>query len=608
MEIGSTKNWRSGYRRLLKYPVSYWRGWSFILIVTLLTTAFSLLQPLPMKILVDHVFDRKPVSEGIKTVLDWIPWTESAAGLLFWVAAAGLLIFAVNSTLDLILTFSWIRVGQKMVYDLTCDIFAHVQRRSLIFHTRNSVGDLMSRITGDSWCIHTITDTLLFAPGHALVTIIAMVFVMTQINLELTLMALAVAPLMTAASLFFGKKIRKVARQKRDSESRIQSHVQQTLSGIVVVKAFAQEEREHDRFREFARAAIGAHKRSTLTGSFYNLLSGGFNSLGNGLILYFGAHYVISGKLTIGSLLVFISYLGTLQGQLKSFTGIYSALQNAGASVDRVMEVLAAEQEVKNNPDARPLTNVQGHVRFENITFGYEENQPILRDVSFEALPGQTVAIVGHTGAGKSTLVSLVPRFFDAWTGTVKIDNRDVREIELKSLRSQIGIVLQEPFLFPLSIAENIAYGRPNANRAEIEAAAVDANAHEFIEQLPEGYNTIIGERGATLSGGERQRLSIARALLKNAPVLILDEPTSALDARTESLLLEALERLMNNRTTFIIAHRLSTIRKADQILVLDKGKIVESGNYDELLAKKGVFESLHKLQFVKQQNVNEEA
>jgi ATP-binding cassette subfamily B protein/subfamily B ATP-binding cassette protein MsbA len=561
-----------------------------------------------MKILVDHVFDRKPVSEGIKTVLDWIPWTESAAGLLFWVAAAGLLIFAVNSTLDLILTFSWIRVGQKMVYDLTCDIFAHVQRRSLIFHTRNSVGDLMSRITGDSWCIHTITDTLLFAPGHALVTIIAMVFVMTQINLELTLMALAVAPLMTAASLFFGKKIRKVARQKRDSESRIQSHVQQTLSGIVVVKAFAQEEREHDRFREFARAAIGAHKRSTLTGSFYNLLSGGFNSLGNGLILYFGAHYVISGKLTIGSLLVFISYLGTLQGQLKSFTGIYSALQNAGASVDRVMEVLAAEQEVKNNPDARPLTNVQGHVRFENITFGYEENQPILRDVSFEALPGQTVAIVGHTGAGKSTLVSLVPRFFDAWTGTVKIDNRDVREIELKSLRSQIGIVLQEPFLFPLSIAENIAYGRPNANRAEIEAAAVDANAHEFIEQLPEGYNTIIGERGATLSGGERQRLSIARALLKNAPVLILDEPTSALDARTESLLLEALERLMNNRTTFIIAHRLSTIRKADQILVLDKGKIVESGNYDELLAKKGVFESLHKLQFVKQQNVNEEA
>jgi ATP-binding cassette subfamily B protein/subfamily B ATP-binding cassette protein MsbA len=493
-----------------------------------------------------------------------------------------------------------------MVYDMKRDIFASVQRRSLAFHTRSSVGDLMSRIIGDSWCIHTITDSLLFTPGRALVTIIAMVTVMSQINLELTLMSLAMAPLMTIVSLFFGKRIRKVSHQKRESESRIQSHVQQTLSGIIVVKAFAQEEREHSRFREFSRAVIGAQKRSTLTGSFYNLLSGGFNSLGNGVVLYVGALHVISGKLTVGSLLVFLSYLGTLQEQLKAFTGIYGTLQNAGASVDRVMEVLDTEPEVMNKRGARPLTNVQGHIGIENVTFGYETARPILHDVSFEALPGQTIAIVGPTGTGKSTLVSLVPRFFDPSQGRVTIDGVDVRDLELKSLRSQVGIVLQEPFLFPLSIAENIAYGRPDASREEIEAAARDANAHQFIERLPEGYATIIGERGATLSGGERQRLSIARALLKNAPILILDEPTSALDSQTESLVLEALERLMKNKTTLIIAHRLSTVRRADRIIVLEGGKIVESGTHNDLLTKQSLFESFHKIQFGKQQNAGE--
>src|SRR5437899_5208380 len=304
MESGSKINWRQRYRRLLRYPLLYWKGWLFILIVTLLSTAFSLLQPLPMKVLVDHVFDQKPVTGAIAFTVNSIPWAQTTRGLLFWVALAGLLIFVVNSILDIILTFSWIRVGQKMVYDLTCDLFAHVQRRSLIFHSKSSVGDLMSRITGDSWVIHTITDTLLFAPGHALVMTTAMVVVMVNINLNLTLMAIAVVPVMSTASLLFGKKIRKLSHQKRESESRIQSHVQQTLSGIVVVQAFGQEEREHGRFRQFAGDVIGAQKRSTLTGSFYNLVSGGFNSLGNGVILFVAANYVISGQLTIGNLLV----------------------------------------------------------------------------------------------------------------------------------------------------------------------------------------------------------------------------------------------------------------------------------------------------------------
>jgi ATP-binding cassette subfamily B protein/subfamily B ATP-binding cassette protein MsbA len=262
------------------------------------------------------------------------------------------------------------------------------------------------------------------------------------------------------------------------------------------------------------------------------------------------------------------------------------------------MEVLDTEQEVENRENARALSAVKGNVQFENVTFGYETERLILHDVSFEALPGETIALVGATGAGKSTLVSLIPRFFDPWKGTVKIDGVDVRDVELKSLRNNVGIVLQEPFLFPLSIAENIAYGKPKATREEIKASARAANAHQFIERLPQGYDTIIGERGATLSGGERQRISIARALLKDAPVLILDEPTSALDAQTEELLLEALERLMKGRTTFIIAHRLSTIRKANRILVLENGRIVESGTHAELLGNKGAYSLFHNIQF----------
>ncbi|MDQ3815994.1 MAG: ABC transporter ATP-binding protein/permease [Armatimonadota bacterium] len=595
--MGSTLSSLNHYARLLHYAARHWAGWVLIIAVTLLSTGCAVLQPWPLKILVDHVLGQQPMPAELAHGAAYLPVTDNPLGLLTWVVLAGLGIFVLNGAVSVVLTWAWVRVGQRMVYDLADDLFARIQRRSLLFHSRNAVGDSMGRIMEDSWCLHTVVATLLFNPGYAVITIAGMVALMTRLNFELTMIALAVAPVMVWSSFLFGRSLKTAAKQQREAESRLQAHVQQTLAGFMVVQACAQEERESRRLRRFANAVIIAHQRSVVTTNFQKLGSGLCTSLGTAAVLWVGARLVFSGHLSIGSLLLFLSYLVALQTQMKAFTGMHSALQSAGASIDRVFEVLQPEQDVPDPPNAPALPPVRGHIRFENVTFGYEPDYPVLRDVSLEVQPGQTVAIVGPTGAGKSTLVSLVPRFFDPWQGRVTVDGHDLRQVRLRSVRSQASLVLQEPCLFYFTIAENNANGRHDDNRAEIEAAARAANAHDFIERLPEGYDTVLGERGTTLSGGERQRLAIARALLKDAPVLILDEPTSALDAKTERLLLEALERLKQGRTTFIIAHRLSTIRGADQIVVLKDGAIIETGTHAELLARNGLYSRLHRIQ-----------
>jgi ATP-binding cassette subfamily B protein/subfamily B ATP-binding cassette protein MsbA len=423
---------------------------------------------------------------------------------------------------------------------------------------------------------------------------------MAQVDGTLTLLAVVVAPFMIGASFLVGKPLRAAAKLKREIESRIQSHIQQTLTGIPVVQAFTQEDREHARFEQFADIAIRAQQRSTLVGSINSLSSGLITTLGAGLILWIGARHVLQGTLTVGGILLFLVYLGSLQTQMKVFANIYTALQGLNASADRVLEVLRAEPELTEKKTAHVFERrVRGEIEFQNVSFGYEPGREVLKNISLHIDAGETLAIVGPSGAGKTTLINLVPRFFDPWEGRVLLDGIDVRDVQIESLRQQVALVLQEPFLFGKhSIAENIGYAKPDASRQEIEAAARVANAHEFIQRLPQGYDTVLGERGATLSGGERQRLAIARAVLKDAPIVILDEPTSALDAQTEHSLLEALERLMEGRTTLIIAHRLSTVRRADRIVVLDAGRIVECGSHDELMADGSFYAHYHNIQF----------
>jgi ATP-binding cassette, subfamily B, bacterial len=578
--------------RLLRYAKPHWRGLLVLVGTMLANIGLDLLRPWPLKLVVDNVLG----DSGLPAALTWLPGVDDPQGLLVWVVIATLLIFLLGTVTNMAYTYYSLRLGQQMTYSLAADLFAHLQRLSLLFHTRRPVGDLISRVTGDSWCVNTLVTDAAVPAFQALVMLVTMFAVMWALQPTLTLLALGVTPLFIVVIKILGKPIKDRSREQRDLEGQMMSVVEQTLSAVPAVQAHTREEYETKRFTHYADRTVSAYIRATVAGLWFELFAGLVTTIGTAAVIYVGARLALDGKLTAGTIIVFLSYLNSLYEPLNSITYTAQTIQGAAAEADRVSEILETEPTIKDKPHA-PQAKVRGTIRYENVTFGYEAGRAVLHDVSLRADPGDVVAIVGPTGAGKTTLMNLLVRFYDPWEGRITIDAVDLRDVQHRSLRKQVALVLQDPFIFPLSIADNIAYGRPDAPRSGIVAAAKAANAHDFIMRLPEGYDAVVGERGATLSGGEKQRLSIARAFLKDAPVLILDEPTSALDARTEGALLEALERLMEGRISFVIAHRLSTIRRATKILVIDEGRIIESGTHAELLEAGGLYSLLYRRQ-----------
>jgi ATP-binding cassette, subfamily B, bacterial len=557
----------------------------------------NLLEPWPLKIVLDSVLRSK---ESHASVMNWIQHfvgTDKLAMLKF----ACLAVLAI-AALDAICTYSekylTTSVAQWISYDLRRTIYSHMQKLSLAFHDQERTGDLISRVTGDIDSIQSFITQGLLGVLINVITLVGMVAVMLYINWRFTLIALSVAPVLFAIVYTYTRKIKKASREVRKKEGEITSLVEEVLSSIRVVKAFAREDYEVKRLEEEGLEGVEIALRARNLKSKLTPMVDVIVAVGTCLVLWFGARLVLSGSLSAGSLVVFILYLGKMYKPMQELSKITDTYSKAAVGYERIQEVLQVDKEVKDMRRAIRAPKFRGKIEFDNVSFSYVEDTPILKDVSFTIEAKQLVALVGPTGAGKTSIISLVARFYDPTAGVIKIDGTDIRRFQQKSLRQQISFVLQETLLFHAPVWKNIAYGKPEASRAEIVRAAEFANASEFIDPLPEGYDTVLGERGMTLSGGQRQRIAIARAIIRDTPLLILDEPTSGLDAASEKLVFEALDRLMQDKTTIVIAHRLSTIRKADCIFVVQDGAIVERGDHDALLSRGGLYSEFYHLQF----------
>jgi ATP-binding cassette, subfamily B, bacterial len=586
--------------RLSRYFSKY-SGQLFLTFLLALTgVVFELAKPWPIKVVIDNVLSGQPFPASMSHLISHLPGAASKSGLLLWCVGVAFFLVWAGGIMAIVVLDRVMKVCHKLVAEVSIDLFAKLQRLSLAYHNRNTVGDLLQRMSTDVFVVHTLVSQVML-PGIASILCLAGMFViMARIDLVLALIALTVVPSLILTLGIFIRRMDKYNTLQSATQGRLMALVQQSLSGIRAIQGFTRETFVTAKVKRSAQELGEAYRGSVRIAGIYKEVTTALTGTAAASLIWLGARRVNAGVLSVGDLFVFLGYLTALYGPVNTLTVAIGAGSQVVSRGRRVLEVLDASEEVPECPNPLVLGRSRGGVTFEGVTFGYqnaqkERGRAILKDISFHAEEGQITAIVGPTGAGKTSLISLLPRFFDPWQGRILLDGIDLKDLSLRSLRENIALVLQDPFLFTMTIAENIGFGRAGATHEEIVEAAVAAQAHDFIMRQPDKYETLIGEGGVSLSGGEKQRISIARALLKDAPILILDEPTSSLDARTEAQIFKAISTAIKGRTTFIISHRLSTIRRADQIIAFDGGRIVESGTHDSLLKLNNLYADLYR-------------
>jgi len=570
------------YRRVLRYYRPFLGQTIFGLFLSLIGIGLNLLKPWPFKVIVDDFLRAGPAIRS-----DWRIWIP----LLCLALVAIQVLWGI---INWITNYLFVRIGLQALLKLRTDLYSYLQSLSLRYHDARRSSDSSFRVAYDSQSIQTIYNKGFTNIFGSTLTLMGTFAIMLRLDWQLTLVSLAIVPLIVGTIYLFAHRIRRESTSIQEQESAMLAQAQEGLSSIRMVHAFGREEFEVRQFQQQARQSLQANLRLTLTNVNSALVISTLMVVGTAAMYYVGTLHVLAGRLTLGSLLVFSAYLLMLYQPLESLTYTTWAMEGATAGAKRCFEVLDRQDDVVDSQNAIAISSARGAIAFNSVSFGYGEDRNVLRDIDLRIDPNQIVGLVGGTGAGKSTLFSLVPRFYDPTTGSITLDGRDLREITKRTLRAQIAIVLQDTLLFSTTARENIAYGRPDATEEEIIDAARRAQADEFIRQLPNGYASPVGERGGHLSVGQRQRIGIARAFLKNAPILLLDEPTSALDPTTESAIMDTIKELMRGRTTLIATHRLATIHGVDQIVVLEHGRVVEKGRGPELIARGGVYAKLY--------------
>ncbi|MBT6716573.1 MAG: ABC transporter ATP-binding protein [Nitrospina sp.] len=566
------------FRKILKYARPYTKSLVFAFICLTLTSLVNLVLPLIVRNMINAVVILKD-----SQILDGLAWD------LFFIIILQA-VFAV--THNYIFGF----VGHRMTTDFRIEFFSHIQSLSLRFFQDRRVGEILSRMSNDISVIQNALVTIPVALLRQSITLIGATAIILYLNWKLTGLILLILPPLMIFARVFGKRLRVFAEKLQDQVAQAVVVLEEVASSIKIVKSFTREAYERERFKTKIEAAFERAVDKLKISSFFGPFILGLTFMVSAVLIWYGGYQVMSGATTPGELAAFFLYALIVAGPIGTFVRLYTQIQEASGAIRRVYEILDTRPAIENPENPIFLKNISGHIQFENVSFGYREESETLHDINFDVQPGQTVALVGPSGAGKSTIIKLLHRFFDTSQGSIRLDGHDIRELDRESFLSQIALVPQETMLFGGTVKENILYGKLDASEEELKDAALKANAHDFIMDLENGYETIVGEKGAKLSGGERQRIAIARAILKNPKILVLDEATSSLDNRSEALIQEAVETLMENRTTFIVAHRLSTIHKADQIIVLEKGRVVETGRHEDLMNNKNLYYNLYKL------------